>query len=218
MFTRSVNIDGTLYRNHEVYGIEHIVKNQAGTTNALVKSTAGAEERSTRHALAFDVGMTFEEAEQAVMELPFFAEVVDPLSGVVAELEEQAEQQAALIDEMGGMLDDDEAITVPQAFHEWQPDTAYSAGDRRRYADGLYKCLAAHTSVEGQTPDVAVSLWAPILAGQGGSEVGEWVQPDSTNPYMKGDRVTYNGKLWESDYDYNVYVPGIAGWHEVEEA
>ena len=47
----------------------------------------------------------------------------------------------------------------------------------------------------------------------------EWEQPDSTNPYMKGDKVTHNGKTWVSLIDNNVWEPGATGtaalWQEV---
>ena len=47
--------------------------------------------------------------------------------------------------------------------------------------------------------------------------VPEWEQPDSTNPYAKGDKVTHNGKTWVSDIDGNVWEPGVYGWTEVAE-
>lgn len=45
--------------------------------------------------------------------------------------------------------------------------------------------------------------------------VPAWVQPDSTNAYMKGDKVEHNGKTWESDIDNNVWEPSVYGWSEV---
>ena len=47
--------------------------------------------------------------------------------------------------------------------------------------------------------------------------ITEWEQPDSTNPYMQGDKVTHNGKTWISDIDGNVWEPGVYGWNEVVE-
>ena len=44
--------------------------------------------------------------------------------------------------------------------------------------------------------------------------IPEWEQPDSTNPYMKGDKVTHGGKTWVSDIDNNVWEPGVYGWSE----
>ena len=66
---------------------------------------------------------------------------------------------------------------------------------------------------ETWTPDTAVSLWAKVLTDPSGGILA-WVQPDSTNPYMKGDKVTHNGKKWSSDVDANVWEPGVYGWSE----
>ena len=41
-----------------------------------------------------------------------------------------------------------------------------------------------------------------------------WEQPESTNPYMKGDKVTHAGKTWVSTIDNNVWEPGVYGWEE----
>lgn len=85
----------------------------------------------------------------------------------------------------------------------------------------LYKVLQAHTSQTDWAPDTAPSLFAEVLPGQDGTGIGEWVQPGSTNPYMTGDRVTHNGKTWESLADNNVWEPGAQGsealWQEVTE-
>ena len=34
-----------------------------------------------------------------------------------------------------------------------------------------------------------------------------WVQPQAHNPYMKGDRVSFEGQVWESVQDVNVWSP-----------
>ena len=118
-------------------------------------------------------------------------------------------------------LTDEQALMVPALYPEWSANAvAYAKGDRVLYAGKLYKVVQAHTSQADWTPDAATSLFAKVLAGQDGTKVGEWAQPDSTNPYVKGDRVTHNGKTWESLVDSNVWEPGAAGseslWKEVE--
>ena len=66
-------------------------------------------------------------------------------------------------------------------------------------------------------PEKAPALFAEILPGQEGTAIGEWVQPDSTNPYSRGDRVMFGGKVYESLIDGNVWSPAAypAGWQEV---
>ena len=111
-------------------------------------------------------------------------------------------------------VDDQTALRMVEYYPA--PDAAsYAAGDRIQYNGKLYKCLQAHTAQADWNPVDAPSLWAEVLAGQDGTAIGEWVQPDSTNPYMRGDKVNYNGKLYESEVDNNVWAPGVYGWVEI---
>ena len=73
-----------------------------------------------------------------------------------------------------------------------------------------YKCIQPHMTVEGQTPNLTPALWVKVTVG-----VLPWVQPGSTNPYMKGNRVTFNGFTWESLIDNNVWSPAVYGWKKV---
>lgn len=125
-----------------------------------------------------------------------------------------------MIVELAANYSDEEAVEVPFAYPKWKSDTLYSVGERIRYGEKLYRVLQEHTSQNDWTPDAAASLFAEILPGQEGSdeEIGEWTQPDSTNPYMKGDKVRFEGKVYESLIDNNVWSPAAypAGWKEIE--
>ena len=114
------------------------------------------------------------------------------------------------------VMTDEQALECADIYPEWDGNgKVYSVGDRLTYNEKLYKCLQSHTSQLAWTPTAAPSLWAEILPGQDGTAIGEWEQPDSTNPYMRGDKVTHNGKTWESTIDGNVWEPGVYGWIEV---
>ena len=117
--------------------------------------------------------------------------------------------------EMIEQLPDDSLARMATYMQEWEPDTAYEAGNLRSYLDWPYRCLQAHTSQKTWNPVDAPSLWAKVLIPDP-SVIPEWEQPGSTNPYMKGDKVTHNGKTWVSDIDNNVWEPGVYGWSEVE--
>ena len=117
-------------------------------------------------------------------------------------------------------VSDEIAVANPNMYPEWEIGRTFTNDDigfKFRYNGVLYKVLQGHTTNEAYPPDEAISLYAEVLAGQDETDIGEWVQPDSTNPYMKGNRAYHNGKLWELDMDYNVFEPGVAGWHEVVE-
>lgn len=110
-------------------------------------------------------------------------------------------------------LPDDVASTLPDLFPLWEADTPYEVGDRRRYHEVLYKCVTAHMSQAFWTPDVSPSLW--VRTDDPGEEWPEWVQPvGALDSYAKGAKVSHNGKHWISDYDSNVWEPGVFGWSE----
>lgn len=119
------------------------------------------------------------------------------------------------IEAAASTMADETALTAVELFPAWAVGKAYAVGDRVQYNGALYKCVQAHTSQADWTPPAAPSLFAEVLPGQGGTGIGEWKQPDSTNPYQKGDKVTHNGKTWESTADNNVWEPGVYGWTEV---
>lgn len=129
------------------------------------------------------------------------------------------EQQQADVATAIAYLSDEQAATVKDLYPEWRPAGTYKTGDRRRYEDKLYKCLQDHHAQPSWNPADAQSLWAEILTDPGG-EVLPWIQPESTNGYSKGDKVTHKGQTWESDIDNNVWEPGAQGteslWHVVE--
>lgn len=117
-------------------------------------------------------------------------------------------------------IEDDVAPGFVELFPVWDGNgKAYAVGDRVRYNGILYKVLQAHTSQADWTPDAATSLFAEVLIPDP-TVIPVWRQPDSTNPYMTGDKVHYpdeNGPVYESTIDNNVWSPAEypAGWREV---
>lgn len=152
------------------------------------------------------------------------AEELAAMQDATAQAEAEAKRRPMSISEVQEMLvrqqintltvDDNTALRMVE-YYPAPEAAAYAPGDRIQYNGKLYKCLQAHTAQADWNPVDAPSLWAEVLAGQDGTEIGEWVQPDSTNPYMRGDRVTHNGKTYESEVDNNVWEPGVYGWVEI---
>ena len=110
-------------------------------------------------------------------------------------------------------LTDEQAALVSALYDDWSGGAVgYKVGDRRRYKGNLYRCLQDHTSQPAWTPADAPSIWAEVLPGQDGNEptegYAEWIQPEATNGYSVGDRVTDEGHLWESLVNNNVDKPG----------
>lgn len=132
--------------------------------------------------------------------------------------EEQLENQRKLaLTFFAETLTDAQALQVPMLFDEFDGNgVAYEVGKRVLYNDILYKVIQAHTSQASWTPVAAPNLFAKVINETIDGSIPEFEQPDSTNPYMKGDRVLFNGKVYESLIDNNVYSPEAypAGWKE----
>lgn len=128
----------------------------------------------------------------------------------------RARQLRAQIEELAETLNDETALDYVELFTSWAENTTYAVDIRVRYNGALYKCLQAHTSQATWTPADAPSLWAKVL-NPDPEVIPEWEQPDSTNPYMTGDKVRHNDKIWISTVDNNVWEPGVYGWDEVTE-
>ena len=116
-------------------------------------------------------------------------------------------------------VEDSVALYCVDVFPVWSGEGVdYKVNDRVNYNGVLYKVLTAHTSQEGWKPDVAPSLFVKVLVQEG--EILDWAQPSAGNAYMKGDRVRYNDKVYESLIDNNVWSPDgyPAGWLEIVES
>ena len=142
----------------------------------------------------------------------------------------EAEAAVALAKMQAQELDDTQALEVAALYDEWSgkgvkyygpDDPEGNPQSRVRFQGNLVKCISTHTSQPDWAPNAAPSLWTLILPGQDGSgvEVGVWQQPESTNGYEEGDRVIYDGHLWESTQNDNVWRPGDVGapWTDLGE-
>lgn len=129
---------------------------------------------------------------------------------------ELAQKLRPYIEKAATSLSDEDALEATNLFPNWHPNQPYKKDERVRDEGILYKCLQPHTSQDTWAPSVAPSLWAKVLIPDP-DVIPEWEQPDSTNPYMIGDRVMFNGLVYESVIDNNIWSPAAypAGWKQV---
>lgn len=119
-------------------------------------------------------------------------------------------------------LTDEQALKIKEIYPEWSGDgVSYALNERVNYKKHLWKVITAHTSQSNWTPDYSPSLFSKIINESTADEPVEWEQPNPTNPYLEGDKVIHNGKVWVSLVDGNVWEPGTIGtesiWKEVLE-
>ena len=115
-------------------------------------------------------------------------------------------------------------LEVPTVFPAYKVGKAYKTKEVFRYGENsvgdpqLYQVLQDHTSAEEWTPDTAASLYKKVGVTEDGYP--EWVQPlGASDAYNTGDIVSYNGTLYKSTIDGNVWSPVDypQGWTEVTE-
>lgn len=118
----------------------------------------------------------------------------------------------------------DMMLEIPSIFPAYEVGKAYKTKDVFSYGENavgdpqLYQVLQDHTSAAQWTPDTATSLYKAIGITKDGYP--EWVQPlGSTDAYNIGDIVSYNGMLYRSVIDDNVWTPDAypAGWEKYME-
>lgn len=124
-----------------------------------------------------------------------------------------------LIEKAMASLNDEDAVVGTTLYPDWNVLLAeekvftnedIAAGYRVQYNDVLYRVILAHTIQADWTPDVSPSLFAKVLIPDE-DVIPEWEQPESTNGYAIGDKVTHNGVVYESLVDNNVWEPGAVG-------
>lgn len=133
---------------------------------------------------------------------------------------ERAREIRRKTETLAEVMSDAEALDFMELFPAWSGEgRSYLFDERVRYEGNLCKCLQPHESQEGWNPKDAPSLWAKVLIPDP-DVIPVWEQPDSTNPYMAGDRVHYptvEDPVYESVIDNNVWSPAEYpdGWQEV---
>lgn len=114
----------------------------------------------------------------------------------------------------------EDIMMIASVFPTWEIGKTYKLKEVFSYGlnsvgdPQLYQVLLEHTSAEQWTPDVANTLYKAIGVTEDGYP--EWAQPlGATDAYNTGDIVSYNGVLYKSIMDANVYPPDVCGWEKV---
>lgn len=125
---------------------------------------------------------------------------------------EQAYAYRRKIEAAAALQDDEAALESIDLYPKWEAGIAVTAGERYRFNGKLYRVIQSHTTQADWTPDVVPALFTVVSL----ESFPEWVQPTGAHDaYNKGDKVSYNGKHWESTVDGNVWQPGVYGWDEI---
>lgn len=125
------------------------------------------------------------------------------------------------MDFAGATLSEENARVCVHLYRPWSVGVTYKVNEYLTYGKNsvgdpqLYKVVQEHTSQADWTPDIVPALFTAIGLDEEGYPV--WSQPTGAHDaYNRGDIVDYNGVLYESLIDGNVYSPDTypAGWKE----
>lgn len=130
-----------------------------------------------------------------------------------------AEQLRRAMQMFAATLTDDQAMEVATLYPAWEPGKAYAVNDlivcgTNDVGDPqIYRVAQAHTSQADWLPGATPALYTAIGLTDAGYAV--WSQPTGAqDAYNTGDIVDYNGTLYKSLIDGNVWAPDTypAGW------
>lgn len=130
---------------------------------------------------------------------------------------EHAYKLRELLHKASASLTDEDALEGIELFPLWEAGVAYALNVRVRFEGKLYKCVQAHTSQEDWTPDITPALWVDVAEPH---TIPVWRQPTGAqDAYMKDDLVyypDYEGDVYISLVDSNVWEPGVYGWEMID--
>ena len=133
-----------------------------------------------------------------------------------------AEQLRKALQIFAQTLTNEQAMEIATVYPKYEVGKSYTIGEYINYGENgvgdpqLYKVVQNHTSQEDWKPSETPSLYEPIGLNESGYPV--WSKPTgSHDAYNKDDIVDYNGTLYKSLFDGNVYSPEEypSGWEEV---
>lgn len=113
-------------------------------------------------------------------------------------------------------LSEDELTEMIDLYPLFKLGYTYQIGDIFKFNNKLYKVIQAHISQADWLPDVNPSLYLNLMPD---NVIPEWRQPTgSHDSYNIGDKVIFEGKVYESLIDNNTWSPVEypQGWKEIE--
>lgn len=114
-------------------------------------------------------------------------------------------------------MDDANASTLPEMFPKLKQDgELVKAGTRINWNGVLKKATVDLWDTAENSPDNAPTLWEDLNYVNGYREIPEVIT--TTTAFAKGEIGYWNGDLYESQYDANVWNPEqfAAGWKKIQ--
>lgn len=123
-------------------------------------------------------------------------------------------------------LSDGQKEEILSRYEEYKTNKAYQEGDKFTFDGKIYEVIQGHRSQANWIPSSTPALYKEFLsvkikdeAGNESEVVAEFKKPTGAHDaYQKGDKVSFEGAIYESTIDNNVYSPFEyqQGWKKIE--
>ena len=112
-------------------------------------------------------------------------------------------------------LSDEELLGMIDLYENYEVGKFYKIDDIFKYESKLYKVIQEHTSQKDWIPSELPALYLSMMPE---NVIPEWIAPTgSHDAYNTGDKVIFEGEVYESIIDGNTWSPidYPQGWEEV---
>lgn len=153
-------------------------------------------------------------------------------SKAIEELEERVKAQEEANDTiiktfiLSKDLSEEQKRNIMGQYPEWESNKNYSVGDKVKRNGVVYEVIQNHRSQSDWQPESTNALYKQYfnlaIKNEDGTEtevIADFKQPTGAHDsYKKGDKIKFNGELYESTLDKNAYSPSDypQGWKKLE--
>ena len=103
------------------------------------------------------------------------------------------------------MLTEEEQVNFYSLYPVWKPNISVVVGEKYQHLGLLYKVVQSHNTQLDWEPQDVPALFVRVAAPE---EIPDWVQPTGAHDaYQTGDKVRFEGSIYESVIDANVWSP-----------
>lgn len=109
-------------------------------------------------------------------------------------------------------ISEEELVKIIDLYQQYKIGKTYVVDEIFKYEGRLYKVIQPHISQEDWLPNELPAIYLNLMPE---NVIPEWVQPTgSHDAYKIGDKVIYEGKVYESLIDGNTWSPTdyLQGW------
>lgn len=190
-----------------------VLMNQNNVSNAkIVESIGGKENALYQFKTVKMLGFETKVVDENNVSIRFDFEEIPVTEMELAQLRAKLELQRNVF--LIGMnhASPEDVIRLCEELDTWNGfKFPYRKGERFKYEGKPYEAIIDHVSQSNKTPDKEIALYKEITKENKPTYL-EWVKGKE---YNKGDKVIYQGSVYECTWDKNTREPTGLGWKKI---